>query len=221
MFLSVMCLMNIVASSPVDTCSAHVDVHFCPKSLPRATELSLCDCSKACLYFGHIITADRSLSQTPSQHKELSGQDMEGRMQNAETRINGGESQGKATRGEGRRKNDEMKRWQAELPKATPRPPHSHPHATHKPGDSVLLSCVPLVLLLCSSCSSLLFPWGLPGHHAGSTEPVAWFDGTGPIIVQMHGQKYLVFTRGSSWRILAAGSAVAPALANEKPVRQL
>jgi len=38
------------------------------------------------------------------------------------------------------------------------RPDACEAQAWCKPGDSVLLSCVPLVLLLCSSCTSRAFP---------------------------------------------------------------
>jgi hypothetical protein len=64
------------------------------------------------------------------------------------------------------------------------KPPNSHPHAIHRPGDSVLLSCVPLVLLLCSSCSSLVLRWGLGWRQIGSTEPVREFDSGGLVGIQ-------------------------------------
>src|ERR1019366_7641490 len=41
---------------------------------------------------------------------------------------------------------------------ATDKPPTSHLQAALKPGDWDVLSCVPLVFLLCCSCSPLVLP---------------------------------------------------------------
>ena len=52
-------------------------------------------------------------------------------------------------------------------PIATPKPPQSQVIARCKPGDSHVLSCVPLVLLLCSSCSPR--PPQAPRRHPNRT----------------------------------------------------
>ena len=74
--------------------------------------------------------------------------------------------------------------------KSHPKLPTSQVQAMCKPAAWEVLACclrIPLVfpwyslgiLLVFSSFSSLALPWGLPGHHAGPTEPVSDFDSTG------------------------------------------
>ena len=48
-----------------------------------------------------------------------------------------------------------------------------------------MLSCVPLVLLLCCSCASPYSLWGFWRDCGGFTEPVPEFDSTALSIIQM------------------------------------
>jgi hypothetical protein len=57
--------------------------------------------------------------------------------------------------------------------------------AKGKPGDRQALSCVPLVLLLCSSCASPRSPEGFWRDCGGFTEPARGFDSTAGSIIQM------------------------------------
>jgi hypothetical protein len=64
-------------------------------------------------------------------------------------------------------------------PKAVSRPPSSQVQAKSMGGTLLCSSCVPLVFLLCSSCSARLIRTGSREHPGGSTEPRCAFDRTG------------------------------------------
>jgi hypothetical protein len=70
-------------------------------------------------------------------------------------------------------------------PSATSKPPQSHQQARGLGSALLCSSCVPLVLLLFSSCSSVAFPWGLWWRDLGSAEPVPCFDSTRSLGIQM------------------------------------
>jgi hypothetical protein len=88
----------------------------------------------------------------------------------------------------GRRKKEEcrMMKGRAKPPEATPEPSTSRPQAKGLGSALLCSSCVPLVLLLFSSCSSVVFPQGFWWRDLGSAEPVPCFDSTRSLFIQMN-----------------------------------
>ena len=73
-----------------------------------------------------------------------------------------------------------MQKWS----RSHPKPTSGQEQDKRRPGDWEALSCVPLVLLLCSSCAPLVLRWGSPSRRGGSTEPLLCLDRTGSAVIQ-------------------------------------
>ena len=95
-----------------------------------------------------------------------------------------------ATLGEGRRKNYECRNAEQRHPK----PGTRQAQAKCKPRDWDVVSCVPLVLLLCSSCAPLVLPPGFRRPCGVSTAALPGLDRDGLAVIQLKSQSPAVLS---------------------------